>query len=151
MKALGRFDGLCEPKNPGGIATYGFVIYLDNEVIEGFGLAEEPWSENSTNNVAEYVAIICLLRKLLSIGVDEVIVEGDSQLVIKQLTGEYSVKSERVKPLYSIALSLIKKFKKIELRWIPRDKNKDADRLSRIAYEMVKKGEIKKVGCRDTL
>lgn len=48
------YDGACEPRNPRGVATYGFVIYKDGVKIgEGKGLAAEPWSEGASNNVAE--------------------------------------------------------------------------------------------------
>ena len=59
-------DGLCEPVNPGGIATYGFVIYRDGKkLVEGCGVANHP---SPSNNVAEYVACIKCLEKLLELG-----------------------------------------------------------------------------------
>ncbi|BCS91930.1 Ribonuclease HI [Metallosphaera sp. J1] len=147
MKVLGKFDGLCEPKNPGGIATFGYVIYIDGNVLEGMGLASEPWSPDSTNNVAEYTGLICLLSKMLSLGVTEARIEGDSQLVIRQLKGEYSVKSKRIIPLFNKAKELLSKFSSVEIVWIPREENKDADKMTRIALEKALRGELKKIGC----
>ncbi len=133
-----HFDGLCEPKNPGGIATYGFVAqYEDGAVIcEGKGVAAVGmWGERATNNVAEYIALIKALECLLERGLagSEVLVRGDSQLVIRQLKGEYKVRSPNIKPLYEKAKELLKNFK-ATLEWVPRDLNKRADALSREAF-----------------
>ncbi|BFI74810.1 ribonuclease HI [Sulfurisphaera ohwakuensis] len=143
---IGYFDGLCEPKNPGGIATFGFVIYLDNRKIEGYGLAEKPFSINSTNNVAEYSGLICLMETMLKLGISSPIIKGDSQLVIKQMNGEYKVKAKRIIPLYEKAIQLKKKLN-ATLIWVPREENEEADRLSRVAYELVRKGKLKDIGC----
>lgn len=147
MTALGYFDGLCEPKNPGGIATFGFVIYLDNgDKVEGYGLAEKPFSRNSTNNVAEYNGLICLMQTMLDLGVSSPIIKGDSQLVIRQINGEYKVKSKRLVPLYEKAMELKRRLN-ATIVWIPREENKEADMLSRVAYELVRKNQIRDVGC----
>ncbi|BAK54376.1 ribonuclease HI [Sulfurisphaera tokodaii] len=143
---IGYFDGLCEPKNPGGIATFGFVIYLDNRKIEGYGLAEKPFSINSTNNVAEYSGLICLMETMLRLGISSPIIKGDSQLVIKQMNGEYKVKAKRIIPLYEKAIELKKKLN-ATLIWVPREENKEADRLSRVAYELVRRGKLRDIGC----
>ena len=59
------FDGLCEPVNPGGLATYGFVIYIDGrKVCEGCGVIC-GFDRNATNNIAEYTALIKALKWLL--------------------------------------------------------------------------------------
>ena len=131
------FDGACEPINPKGIATYGYVIYRDEQKItEGSGLACEPFSWNSSNNVAEYTALVKALEYLVENGLTDkqVVVRGDSQLVIRQMIGRYSVKSERIKPLYEKAVELTSKFKEIEFEWIPREYNEEADNLSHKAY-----------------
>nr|3ALY_A Chain A, Crystal Structure of RNase HI from Sulfolobus tokodaii with C-terminal deletion [Sulfurisphaera tokodaii str. 7]3ALY_B Chain B, Crystal Structure of RNase HI from Sulfolobus tokodaii with C-terminal deletion [Sulfurisphaera tokodaii str. 7] len=141
---IGYFDGLCEPKNPGGIATFGFVIYLDNRKIEGYGLAEKPFSINSTNNVAEYSGLICLMETMLRLGISSPIIKGDSQLVIKQMNGEYKVKAKRIIPLYEKAIELKKKLN-ATLIWVPREENKEADRLSRVAYELVRRGKLRDI------
>ncbi|MBB5254763.1 ribonuclease HI [Sulfurisphaera ohwakuensis] len=143
---IGYFDGLCEPKNPGGIATFGFVIYLDNRKIEGYGLAEKPFSINSTNNVAEYSGLICLMETMLKLGISSPIIKGDSQLVIKQMNGEYKIKAKRIIPLYEKAIQLKKKLN-ATLIWVPREENEEADRLSRVAYELVRKGKLRDTGC----
>lgn len=148
MKAIGYFDGLCEPKNPGGIATYGYLIIIENnEIIKGYGLAEKPWSPNATNNVAEYTGLYCLLMKLLKLNIRRAEIFGDSQLVIKQINHEYKIKSERLIPLYQKITQLKNEFDSIEFKWIPRELNKEADKLSRIAYNLALRGIIKEIGC----
>lgn len=130
------FDGLCEPVNPGGIATYGFIIYIDGKkVYDGCGVIC-GFNRNATNNVAEYTALIEALKWLLKNGFNngKVRVKGDSQLVIRQLNGYYSVRSPRILPLYGEAVKLAEKFRHIEFRWIPRRLNEEADSLSRKAY-----------------
>jgi Ribonuclease HI len=147
LKGKGFFDGLCEPVNPGGIATYGYVVLLDGRNLEGYGLASPPWSPNSTNNVAEYTGLICLLRRMLQERVDEAEVMGDSQLVVRQINGEYKVKSEKIIPLFNVAKELLSRFRRVEVKWIPREENSYADLMTRKAYELAKRGELDKVGC----
>ncbi|ARM75812.1 ribonuclease HI [Acidianus manzaensis] len=147
MRAIGYFDGLCEPKNPGGISTYGYVINVENRKISGFGLAEKPWSPNATNNVAEYMGVFCLIDMLLKLNIREATIYGDSQLVIKQLNGEYKIKSPRLIPIFNNIMKLKNEFYILEFKWIPREMNKEADKLTRIAYNLVLKGKIKEVGC----
>jgi len=133
------FDGLCEPVNPGGIATYGYTIYRDSEKIhEEYGIAGVgSRGEWTSNNTAEYTALIKALQWLLenSYTNEEVKAYGDSQLVVKQLTGEYRVRSPHLKPLHQKTLQLIKQFKKFTIHWIPRSQNREADQLSRKAYQ----------------
>lgn len=131
------FDGLCEPKNPGGVATYGFVVSRDGKTLhEGSGLAAKPYSEHATNNVAEYTGLIRALEWLLEKGLagEKTLVRGDSDLAIKQLNGEYKVKSPLLAPLYKQVKELSFKFPSLRFEWVPREKNRDADRLTNLAY-----------------
>lgn len=133
------FDGLCEPKNPGGVATYGIVIRQGSESIyEESGLADaEPYSDEASNNVAEYSAIIHALEWLEKNDhlESEVVLRGDSKLIINQLTGVYKVKSLRIIELHHAAKKLLQKFTSLRLEWVNRELNQEADRLSRIAYK----------------
>ena len=131
------FDGACEPTNPKGIATYGFVIYRGKKKIgEEYGVAIEPFSWGSSNNVAEYTAMLKALEYLKQHKLEKkrIVVKGDSQLTIFQMSGDYLVKSERIIPLYRTARQLIKNFSNLSFEWIPREKNSEADRLSHVAY-----------------
>jgi len=133
------FDGLCEPVNPGGVAAYGFVVYKDGERLHaGRGIAGAGYlGGDVTNNVAEYTALIKALEWLIENGFsgEGLIVRGDSQLVIKQLKGEYAVKSPRIGPLYARVKELLRFFRNVKLEWLPRELNAEADALSRTAYE----------------
>jgi ribonuclease HI len=146
-----NFDGLCEPINPKGIACYGFVIYKNGEKIheEGGFIGAGMFGDDVSNNVAEYMALIKGLEWLIRNGMtdDEVIVYGDSRLIIYQLNNLYAVRAYRIIPLYERVQKLIPLFKKIIFKWIPREENVEADRLSRKAYNefvRVHWNEIKK-------
>lgn len=132
-----HFDGACEPWNPSGVATYGYVIYYNGKLItRDKGLACEPFSWQASNNVAEYTALIKALEYLTKKNMinEEVIIRGDSQLVIKQMIGTYRVKASRVIPLYEKTKELTKQFRRIRFEWIPREQNEEADELSHQAY-----------------
>jgi ribonuclease HI len=121
------FDGLCQPINPGGISCYAFIVKSDGRIVHSdYGVAAKPFSEESTNNVAEYTALAKALQWLLANNFNskKVEIKSDSQLVVNQLTGDYKVKARRILPL----------FKQVLLKWIPRDKNREADRLTNKAY-----------------
>jgi ribonuclease HI len=131
------FDGLCQPINPGGISCYAFLVKKGKRIIHSdYGIAGEPFSEDSTNNVAEYTALVKSLQWLLAnhLVSNKVVINSDSQLVVNQLTGEYKVKAKRIISLYKEVLILWSKFQDIQIKWIPREENRDADRLTNNAY-----------------
>lgn len=134
------FDGLCQPVNPGGIACYAFVVKRDNETIHSdYGLAAEPFSQDATNNVAEYTALIKALEWLVTnnFSSGEVEVIGDSEFVVNQQNGKYKVKSKRIIPLYRRVRLLRDKFSGISIKHVLREENREADRLTNIAYNKV--------------
>lgn len=130
-----RFDGACEPVNPGGHGTWGFVIEAGGDTLaKERGYIGE--GEGITNNVAEYTALLEALEHAREeVSAAAVDVRGDSQLVVRQLRGEYDVNSPRLRPLYERARRLLSAFDAARLRWVPRERNREADRLSRRAYE----------------
>lgn len=131
------FDGLCQPVNPGGIACYAFLIKSDGKIIhKERGLAAEPFSKGATNNVAEYTALVKALEWLVANkhGSKPVRVRGDSRLVISQMTGEFRVRNKAIIPLFQKAAVLRNKFADITFEWVPREENREADRLSEEAY-----------------
>ena len=131
------FDGLCQPINPGGISCYAFVVKSGGRLLHSdYGVAGEPFSDESTNNVAEYTAFIKALQWLLenNLGRAKVEIKRDSQLIVNQLTGDYKVKSKRIISLYKQVLLLKSKFQDIQIKWIPREKNREADGLTNKAY-----------------
>ena len=135
-RVIVHFDGLCEPRNPGGVATYGVVAYRDGVVVhEEHGLASEP-GPDSTNNVAEYTGLHRALEWVIANAADEpVVVRGDSQLAVRQMTGQYAVNAPRIVPLHAAAVKLWSAVPKVTFEWVKRDLNEHADRLSKKAYE----------------
>ena len=127
-----KFDG-CSKGNP-GLSGAGAVIYLndDNELQEIWSTSQFIGTK-STNNEAEYNGLIIGLKKAIEMNISELNVEGDSLLVIKQMLGEYNVKSENLFKLYNEAKEYQKMFKNITFTHIYRINNKRADQLSNLA------------------
>jgi ribonuclease HI len=123
-----QFDG-CSKSNP-GIAGAGAVIYKFNKEISA---KIQFVGNNETNNVAEYTGLIIGLKEAIKLGIKDIDVEGDSMLVIKQMKGEYKVKSENLINLYNQAKILEKEFNFINYKHIYRENNKRADELSNLA------------------
>lgn len=132
------FDGLCEPKNPGGVATYGFIVTKSGKkMYSEHGLAyAKPWTDEASNNVAEYSALIHALKWLRDHDYTDarLILRGDSRLIINQINGVFKVKAIRIVELYKRAMELLSFFPDSHAEWIEREQNKEADLLSRIAY-----------------
>ncbi len=116
--------------NPGP-GSYGFVILEGEEAIaeEGRTLGEV------TNNVAEYEGVIQGLSRCKELGATEVTVRSDSQLLVRQLTGQYKVKAPHLLPMVQKARSLQKAFSKVIYQHVPREENKHADKLANAALD----------------
>jgi ribonuclease HI len=128
-----HFDGACQPAHGGGVATFGFTVEGDL-VGEEKGLAVAPWSPRATNNVAEYVAAVRALEWLRSRGfAGTVILLGDSQLIIRQMRGEYAVRTEHLRPYHEHLQALARGFAHVDFQWVPREENRRADALSKEA------------------
>lgn len=109
--------------NPGPAAS-GAVLYAhDGAVLEEIG----TFLGTTTNNVAEWTALLEGLRAALARGVDELDVRMDSELVVKQLSGAYRVKHPGLVPLHAEAKALLRKFARTDVRHVPRKENKAAD------------------------
>jgi ribonuclease HI len=95
-----------------------------------------PFHARATNNVAEYSGAICALEWLVRNGyTGEVVVRGDSQLVVRQMTGEYRVRKEHLQAYHDWLKQLTLRFPKVEFHWVPRAQNQRADLLSKQALE----------------
>lgn len=131
-----HFDGACAPPRGGGIATFGFHLEGAGFLHEDYGLAVRPFSEHATNNVAEYVAAIRALEWLAKQAYPgDVVLLGDSQLVIRQMQGEYQVRAEHLKAYHEHLNQLARRFRRVDFRWVPREQNERADTLSKMALE----------------
>ena len=131
------FDGLCEPKNPGGIPVYAFIVYdSDSGRILGqeAGLAGEPWSRDATHNLAEYTGAIKAAEWVREHSPEfEVLIYGDSELVVNQLNKVYKIKSQSMRKLHNELVCQLEglSWKAI---WVPREKNLNADGLANDFY-----------------
>lgn len=85
---------------------------------------------HATNNVAEYEALLMGLEALVQMGRRKVCVQSDSQLLVRQLNGEYRVKDEKLKVLFQRAVNLLRRFEAYRILHVPRELNKLADRLA---------------------
>lgn len=131
-----HFDGACEPARGGGIAAYGFTVEGPGLRHEEYGLAVPPHHPRATNNVAEYVAAIRALEWLRGVGyTGAVVAKGDSQLVIRQMSGEYRVRTPHLRPYHERLGQLASGFVSLRFVWIPRESNQEADRLSKRAIQ----------------
>lgn len=124
-KRIAYTDGASRG-NP-GIAGIGVLITDDEgntikEISEHIG--------DTTNNIAEYTALITALREVFEMCAEVVEVYSDSELMVRQINGVYRVKNEGLKPLYGEAKSLIGKFKSFKIEHIKREFNKVADELA---------------------
>jgi ribonuclease HI len=130
------FDGCCEPKNPGGVAAYGVVIFKDGHRIwersEIFYPKKSHVAETS-NNVAEYSGLKAILDYLLTHGLqfEPIEVFGDSNLVIQQMFGTWKIRAGYYVPIAMACKKLLSQFPRIRGQWIPREQNSIADELSR--------------------
>jgi ribonuclease HI len=111
--------------NPGP-AAYGYVLEAEDGTVlaahgEAIGVA--------TNNVAEYRALIAGLEKAAEVGVDELEVVSDSELLVKQMKGEYRVKHENLRPLAVQASRLARQIGRVRWTSVRREHNELADRL----------------------
>lgn len=126
------FDGSCFPKNPGGIAGYGWrlVDMNDNEVKTGSG--EVCRGPGATNNIGEYGGVTNGLRFLKEHEWQGTLhIFGDSRLVICQLTGEYKVRKDTLIPYHQECMRLLENIQWKAI-WIPREQNVECDRLSKL-------------------
>ena len=124
MKAKLSTDGGARG-NPGP-AAYGYVLEADDGTVldargETIGVA--------TNNVAEYRALIAGLEKAVELGIDELEVVSDSELLVKQMQGEYRVKNEALRELNEEANFLERKLGRVRYKAVRREHNELADKL----------------------
>ena len=124
MKARLSTDGGSRG-NPGP-AAYGYVLEAeDGTVLDARGEA----IGTATNNVAEYSGLIAGLESALERGVEEVEVVSDSELLVKQMRGEYKVKNETLRELVDEAEALERRLKRVTYTAVRREHNELADRL----------------------
>ena len=135
-KFIAFIDGACEPVNPGGTASYGVVVKRDgitiftDSAIVGIG-------PEMSNNVAEYSGLLAFLKWYIEHAHNgKATIHSDSSLLINQMTGYWRARRGLYLPYYKQAWEIIRQNKlkdRIEYRWIPREQNQEADKLSKDA------------------
>ncbi len=155
---IGHFDGACEPTNPNGSMGLGAILYdcpnyklftAKVELGEGYSVLfrygkcihrGEHGFDKTSNNVAEYLSALRLVKFLAEEGMqkENILLCGDSQLVIKQMNGEYRMNEGIYIPYAKMLQENIKPFSNLDFMWIPRELNTVADELSK--YQMKARG-----------
>ena len=125
-----KFDG-CSKGNPGAAACGAVLYHNDIEIWAG----SKFLGYNETNNYAEYMGLIIGLEKAIELNIRELAVEGDSLVVIKQMNGQYKVRSSNMIELNRVAMNLKTKFDNISFTHIYRENNKRADELCNNAID----------------
>jgi probable phosphoglycerate mutase len=117
----GASRGNPGPAGAGAQITDGDGAVLA-EIAEGLG--------ETTNNVAEYTAVIRGLERALELGAREVLLRSDSQLLINQIEGRYRVRTPHLQPLHRRVRELARRFERIDYEHVRRERNTEADRLA---------------------
>jgi len=125
--------------NPGP-AGIGAVLYADDAQGNQTRVGEiQKYIGVATNNFAEYTALITALEQAVTLGYREVQCFLDSELVVRQLNGQYKIREESLKPLAAKVLALTNKFKRYSFTHVPREKNREADKLVNAAIDAAQK------------
>jgi ribonuclease HI len=130
------FDGVCEPKNPGGHAAYGVLVKVDSQIVLAEGKYVGVGSKMS-NNVAEYSGCIAAFEEILK-HAGPAIVRGDSKLVIYHLSPDpsigrkWNINGGLYMPYYTKAVELWRRLQdRSMLEWVSRDQNGECDHYSK--------------------
>jgi ribonuclease HI len=116
--------------NPGP-AAFAYVIERDGAPA----IEESQCLGAATNNVAEYTALVRALERAGTLGARRLVILSDSELLVKQMTGQYRVKNADLRVLYDQAQKLTDRFDSLLIRHVPREENSRADRLCNEALD----------------
>ena len=131
MKRLEIFIDGAARGNPGP-AGIGVVITDESaNVVKNIA----KFIGNATNNVAEYTAAVFGIEEARNLGAGELVINTDSELLAKQLGGEYKIKNSALKDLYAKIMKLLNSFSEVRVNQIERAENKDADKLANKAID----------------
>jgi ribonuclease HI len=127
--AVANIDGGSRG-NPGPAAFGAFITLTDGTTVEVKGFIP-----HSTNNVAEYNGLLAALRWAAEHRISTLHIRADSELLVKQMTGQYRVKNAGLLPLYEEARQLIRSIGRVTFEHVRREFNKEADRLCNEAMD----------------
>lgn len=122
------FDG-CALPNPGRLGLGALIVAPDGRRIE----LSQPGSRYGCSNEAELEALCLALDRAHAEGARRLVVTGDSDFVVRHLKGEKQTAVEPLRAQLLCSERALARFESVELRWVPRHRNRDADRLSRAA------------------
>jgi ribonuclease HI len=129
MKATIHIDGASRG-NPGP-GAYAYIISRPGQP----DIAQKGVLGNTTNNVAEYTALLRSLEAAAQLGVKQLTIFSDSELLVKQMKGQYKVKNPALNRLFIDAKNLTRQFDQVALQHVPREQNKRADQLCNEALD----------------
>ncbi len=118
-------------RNNPGEAGAGVFIKQDGKPVQKIA----RYLGTTTNNIAEYSAAIIGLERAVTLGADRVKLLADSELLVKQVNGQYKVKNAGLEPLHRKVKELIARIGSVEVQYIPRERNKEADALANKAID----------------
>jgi ribonuclease HI len=124
-----RLEAYIDGGSRGNPGQAGIGVYVPGvvRVSEYLGVG--------TNNYAEYSALLCALRCAVFSRCEELAVYADSELVVKQISGQYQVKNDNIRPLYEAAMRWIQLIPKFSIQHVRRENNKEADKLANLAMD----------------
>jgi ribonuclease HI len=131
--------------NPGP-AAYAYVIKRPGQP----DIEEMAYLGQSTNNIAEYTGLVKALEHAQELGGKKLIVNSDSELMVKQMNGQYKVKNEGLRPLYQQASALRKQFESVVIKHVYREQNAQADALCNEAMDNPRDSKPRTAVARDS-
>ncbi len=147
MNSLEIYIDGASKGNPGH-SGIGVVIYRQGRMLKSVS----TYIGTTTNNIAEYTALICALEEALLLKASNLQVNTDSQLLARQINRIYKVKHAGLIGLYERAMRLLSGFEKVTVSHIPREKNTLADKLATDAVKKaLKKGPPEPALCKNRL
>ena len=138
MKAIEIYIDGASKGNPGH-AGIGVIICQNGQVLKNIS----SYIGQTTNNVAEYTALIQALQEALILKAENIAINTDSQLLYRQMKKEYRVKHPLISSLYTQAMHLVSAFKDVNINHISRENNRGADRLATQAIKKALKKTVK--------
>ncbi len=130
LEAVINIDG-ASSGNPGPAGLGVLICHPEGEIYEKIS----EYIGEATNNIAEYRAFIKALERSKVLGLKDIQILSDSELLVKQVLGEYKIKNKGIMKLAAEASQICKFFNKVHLKHIPREENITADKLAQLAIK----------------
>lgn len=130
-------DASCEPFHPGGLLSWAFLVKQGGKIIHQ-DVCISGWGPEATVNRGEYLAVVGAMYWLMSLPKEKqiaAVIHSDSQLIVNQCKGSWGCRDRKLVPLLELVNRAKERYKKsVIFKWIPREKNTEADELSRSLY-----------------